>query len=55
MLYPDRKRFVSLGYMENFVGNLWYFSVDALKLHSLYVMLQQGDIGMSSCFLETEF
>lgn len=44
MFCPDRKGFVSLGYMENFVGNLCNFLVDALKLYSLYAMLQQGDM-----------
>lgn len=46
MLYPDRKGLVSLGYMENFVGNLCNFLVDALKMYSLYVTLQQCDIVM---------
>lgn len=35
MSYPDRKEFVSLGYMENFVGNLCGFVVDILKMYSL--------------------
>lgn len=32
MLYPDGKGFVSLGYVENFVGNLCNFLVEAFPV-----------------------
>lgn len=37
MLYPERKGFVSLGYMENFVGNLCNYLVDTFKIYLLPV------------------
>lgn len=44
ILYSDRKGVVSLGYMENFVGNCWDFLVEILKMYSLYVMLKNLSI-----------